>query len=557
MQREPKVLIITGGLLTETEPSIMQAVRTQFTQWTESKHAWLEQKINLIGVEWLISSKIRPKHHPWVRESLRVADDITTPPLTEVVLATLLRQEGMAYELATYSDLFVDSARMERMLQRTSCVFVSTTFLRDLSELQPVVRMLKRPHNRIVVGGPLASLLREHESELEDVDLLAAGYGEFLAPALVKWIRSGYTQLDPPEGGRFAAGKRVGTLYSGVPPTHDLDSLPSPDWALSERDRGRRYRMIYYESVRGCPYRCNFCNYPYLFSDTKFRYKSARKMADEWRQYREELGVEYITCLDSLFTMPRRRMMEFCRLLIDARLGIKWMCFARADDLADEAVTAMMKEAGAHHVFIGLESGDQQQLDNMDKSCTVEANAKAIDNCRKYGLTSVVSLIAGFPGETPQTLEKTYQFMRAHRPDFYFLIPFSTRATDVPILNEMNRERFDIATHGGYNTGSPYWRHRTMSCTEVGNHVRALHRRLMENRVALQASLFFPGLLRYDPEQREVLLDYQKRVAERNVLSPLFDGLNWFVDRRLRRDVERCLEHSNPEPRGTPDLLVQ
>jgi radical SAM superfamily enzyme YgiQ (UPF0313 family) len=530
---------------------------SQFKQWTESEHAWLEQKIRLVIAEVLLNGRIRPKRNRVVKEFFQTSEDLSAPPLTEVLLATLLRREDMPYELATYSDLFADSARMQRMLDSTSCVFVSTTFLRDLSELQPVVRMLKRPHNRIVVGGPLASLLREHADDLEDVDLLAAGYGEFLVPALVKWIRSGYQRLEPPAGGRFEPGRRVGTLYSGVPPTHDLDFLPSPDWALSQRDRAQRYPMIYYESVRGCPYRCSFCNYPYLFSDTKFRYKSARKMAEEWKEYREQLGVEYITCLDSLFTMPRRRMVEFCRLLIQAKLGIKWICFARTDDLADEEVTAMMKEAGAHQVLIGLESGDQQQLDNMDKQCSVEANAKAIDNCRKYGLTSIVSLIAGFPGETEQTLENTYRFMCEHPPDFYFLVTFSTRATDVPILNAMNRERFDLATHSGLNTGSPYWRHRTMSCAEVGNHVRALHRRLMENRVSLQAGLFFQGLLRYKPEQRQALLDYQQRVARRNVLTPLFNGLNWFVDRSLRRDVEQCLGASVNETCSSANLLAQ
>jgi hypothetical protein len=29
-----------------------------------------------------------------------------------------------------------------------------------------------------------------------------------------------------------------------------------------------------------------------------------------------------------------------------------------------------VKAAGAHQVHIGLESGDQGQLDNMDKACT-------------------------------------------------------------------------------------------------------------------------------------------------------------------------------------------
>jgi hypothetical protein len=78
---------------------------------------------------------------------------------------------------------------------------------------------------------------------------------------------------------------------------------------------------------------------------------------------------EYITCLDSLFNVPRARLREFCHALIERGLNrrIKWICYARADDLADESITALMKAAGAHLVQVGIESGDQTQLDNMDK----------------------------------------------------------------------------------------------------------------------------------------------------------------------------------------------
>jgi hypothetical protein len=50
--------------------------------------------------------------------------------LTEVLLATLLNQQGMPYALATYSDLFDQTRKVEQLLDETDCVFVST-FLRD------------------------------------------------------------------------------------------------------------------------------------------------------------------------------------------------------------------------------------------------------------------------------------------------------------------------------------------------------------------------------------------------------------------------------------------
>ena len=127
-----------------------------------------------------------------------------------------------------------------------------------------------------------------------------------LVPTLVRYIRSGFATLVAPVSGSVETRASTHILRSGVPNGSDLDFLPTPDWARAERDHGRKFPMVYYESVRGCPYRCNFCNYPYLFDDTRFRYKSAKKIADDWQRYREETGAQYVTCLDSLFTMLLR-----------------------------------------------------------------------------------------------------------------------------------------------------------------------------------------------------------------------------------------------------------
>lgn len=535
-----KALIITGGLVSGMENSIASSLRRLFRQWRASEHAWLDLKIKLVFAEFLI------------RKPRTVNDDLWAPDLTEVLLATLLHQQGMPYALAIYGDLFDRPRLMEQLLAETDCVFVSTTFLRDLSELAPLVKMLKRPHNRIVVGGPLASLLADRWED-RDVDLLAAGYGEFLVPSLVEWMRSGFENLQPPSGGRLVKRGTTQILYGGVPHTNNLDFLPTPDWAQSQADHGRPYRMIYYESVRGCPYRCNFCNYPFLFSDNHFRYKSAPRMVAEWEHYLDTLNPEYITCLDSLFTVPRARLVEFCCTLIERRLNrVKWICYARADDLADERTTALMKAAGAHQVQIGIESGDQGQLNNMDKACTVESNARAIDLCRKHGLTTVISLIVGFPGETRETLDHTLDFLRNHPPDFFFLAPFSTRATGVPLLTETNRARFNLQTTNHLRTSAPYWRHRTMSCLEMGNELRDLHRAIVSERISLNGALFHNHLLDYRPEGRAALLNQQSRIAKSSpVVSWIFDRLNARIDSRLANDLAACLPDA-PDDENVP-----
>jgi anaerobic magnesium-protoporphyrin IX monomethyl ester cyclase len=535
-----RVLVATGGLITGKERSFLLAARKWWQQWRAADEAWLDFKVKLVMAEPLLAGRLEARRLPRdLRETLRGQEGREPPSLTEVVLTTLLHRAGLEYERMELDEIFSAPGEVDRKLAATDCVFLSSTYLHDLSEVEPLLRRLKRPHNRIVLGGALAGILHDRWEGAPELDVMAVGYGEMLAEPLAAWIRSGFQTLEPPEGGRLVRKGTTAFLYSGVPGDHSLDFLPTPDWGLAMRDHGTRFQEISYESVRGCPYRCNFCNYPYLFDDTRFRTKSAARIADDWERYVKDLGVETITCLDSLFTMPKPRLRELCRLLVERGVKVKWICYARADDLADEEMVVLMKEAGARQVQIGIESGDARLLANMDKACTVEANARALRNCRRHGLTTVVSLIVGFPGETAESLDRTYRFLAESPPDFYFLATFSTRVAGVPLLQPQNRRRFGLRVMENLHTMAPYWEHDTMSCAEVGNHVRALDRRLMQDRIALNAALFYASLSSFQPERRETLLDYQQRAAAGHpLLRGAFSLANRWVDGRLRKAVQ-------------------
>ena len=545
-----RVLVVTGGMITGQEKSMVRIAQKLFAQTSHAKDAWLDFKVKLIMGEPVLALQLerlgfwrwdkKTRHH--LQRFFTRADNTDTPNLTEVVLTTQLHARGLEYEAITLDALFAEPARVERLLGETSCVLLSSTYLHDLSELEPLVSRLTRPHNRVVLGGALVGVIHSAWEGMTEVDVVAVGYGESLINSLATWIRSGYRDLVAPERGRVVEKQHSKFIFSGIPETKNLDFLPTPNWRLAEQYHDRRFPMIYYESVRGCPYRCAFCNYPYLFDDTRFRFKSAEKMAEDWQHYVNTLGVKYITCLDSLFTMPRRRLRRFCERLIQKKIKVKWICYARADDLADEDTVLLMKAAGAHQVQIGIESGDQGQLDRMNKACSIESNHRALELCRKHGLTSVISLIVGYPGETAQTLENTYQFLKATPPDFYFLATFSVRVAGVPVLQPEQRRRFGLEVHDTLHSMAPYWRHNTMSCDEVGEHLRRLDRRLMCDQVALNASIFYQGLLNFDPAGRDALLMLQERSTRRHpVLRRAADAANRWVDVRLERDVQRHL----------------
>jgi len=553
----PRILIVTDGLLSPAEPSPIAALRKQAQVHRNSAGPWLDLRVKLQILERILPAKLhlvsrRARRASYFETAARLLGEkigLGAPELTEVLLMTLLEEQGVSYDATTYAAIGANEPAARRMLESADCVFASATMLRGLPEVKVAAKLLKRPHNRVVLGGALTSVLHETWPGVRGVDLVAVGYGEWLVPAIVDWVKSGYQVLEPPPRGHIEHRGDTPIMYSGLPPDRDLDELTRPDWTLAATYHGREFPLVHYESVRGCPYRCRFCNYPYLFADNVFRFKSAERIARDWQVYADN-GARIINCLDSLFTVPRRRLAELCDALEGK--GIRWICYARADDLARPEIVERMLAAGCTQVQIGIESGDQQVLDNMNKRCTVETNLEAMKNCREQGLSTVVSVIIGFPGETDDTVRATLDHLREGRPDFYYASPFSVLVENLPILSPSNRERFGLRTNGS-DSSSPYWTHDTMDAARAVRHVGAFNQTMMEEGVSLEASLFYTSMPNYRREaHRDALLRYQRECRD---AAPWLRGAIRFigerVQKRLEKDMARAFAAPSCRPPGT------
>ena len=501
---DKRVLIVTEGILSVKDPSPFAELRKQIQIHKNSTGPWLDLRIKLQILERVLPARLlltsrksrKAGYFPTIRRLFGKGINLGAPELTEVVLMTLLAEQGVAYEATTYSDLTSDATERERLLNSCDCVFASGTMLNGLAEVKVIARLLKRPHNRVVLGGAVTAFLHESWPGVPGIDVVAVGYGEWLVPVLVRWMQSDYRTLEPPPRGRIDFRGETQIVYSGMPEGRSLDELIRPDWTLAERYHRRRFPLIHYESVRGCPYRCEFCNYPYLFDDDTFRVKSADKIAREWMAYAEN-GAKIINCLDSLFTIPRKRLLSLCEKLKGS--DIKWICYARADDLVRPGIVEQMLEAGCIQVQIGIESGDQKILDNMNKSCSVANNLKAMEICREKGLSTLVSVILGFPGETAETIQATLQHLRDGLPDFYYASAFSVLVEKVPVLSNDNRIKYGLETVSGPSS-LPYWKHNTMDSAEVMNYLNGFNEAIMREGVSLEACWKRIGHCSLDPQ---------------------------------------------------------
>ncbi|MCP4147941.1 MAG: radical SAM protein, partial [bacterium] len=128
--------------------------------------------------------------------------------------------------------------------------------------------------------------------------------------------------------------------------------------------------------------------------------------------------VKYVHFIDDTFNVPQERFKDILRMMIRNKFVFKWYSHYRCQ-FADEETIRLMKESGCEGVFLGIESGSDTILENMNKRATVAKYLNGIALLKEYGILTYGSFIIGFPGETEETVQETIRFIREGGLDFF------------------------------------------------------------------------------------------------------------------------------------------
>lgn len=223
-------------------------------------------------------------------------------------------------------------------------------------------------------------------------------------------------------------------------PIENLDELPFISRVyqqfLNPRDyyfAAADYPMAMIISGRGCPYGCFYCLWPQTMHGLRYRYRSAENILAEFKFVRKSMpAIKEIVIEDDTFTARAARVEEFCRLLIKEKNKLRWSTNARVH--LSLKTMRLMKKAGCRLLIVGYESGSQRVLDGMDKKIKLEDSLEFARNARRAGLLVHGCFMVGNPGETEETMRRTFEFAVKLDPDsaqFYPLFVYpGTRAYD-------------------------------------------------------------------------------------------------------------------------------
>jgi radical SAM superfamily enzyme YgiQ (UPF0313 family) len=356
-----------------------------------------------------------------------------SPSLGLLHLAAMAREHGYGVSIVESDVEGLDErAVVERIVARAPRYVGITLFTVGVWSASIIARGLreKLPGVTVIVGGPhISSMGRETLERFPEFDLAVVGEGEWALMELLRTLEAG----GPLEGIAGLLWREGETVRENPtrPIPKDLDDLPMPAWdllpgfphayppAIYDYPRGPVATIA---ASRGCPFHCKFCDTSTF--GARVRAYSPARVVEMIQHLHERWGVRHVMFVDDLFLASRLRVTEFCERLLATGLSITWTCTARVDTVKP-GILALMKKAGCWEISFGLETGSNELLVAMDKAARVERSEEAVAWTHEAGIRTKGLFMLGYPGETPETIAATRDFVRRIPMDMMNLTKFT------------------------------------------------------------------------------------------------------------------------------------
>ncbi|MDX9909568.1 MAG: DUF4080 domain-containing protein [Mariniphaga sp.] len=272
----------------------------------------------------------------------------------------------------------------------------------EKSRLLSLLLKKQNPKIIIIAGGPEVSYEPGYFLKNWEIDYVVSGEGEFVLGELLDALKN--------EKEVEIAGVSSKTKISKITVKADIEKLlsyPSP-YQLEEDRKEMKNRLIYFETSRGCPYRCQYC----LSSLEKgVRYFPQEYIAENLK-YIIESDVRQVKFLDRTFNLNKRHTaFVFNFLLKNYRPNLSFQ-FEIYADLLNEAMIDFLNDNVPENYFrfeIGVQSTHEPTNISVMRKQDFPLLAHNIRRLMDGGKIDLhLDLIAGLPHENYERFVKSF-----------------------------------------------------------------------------------------------------------------------------------------------------
>ena len=262
----------------------------------------------------------------------------------------------------------------------------------------------QNPSVCLVVGGYHTSARpSDFLGEDSPFDYVVVGEGELPLTRIVKALQQ---------------GNRLEERSLGPETIEDLNQLPLPDWHLLDRYlpvAAKWNREVTLYLSRGCVFNCSFCMEAVKGSRT-WRAFSPQRAEEEIRRFHQWINLKdrNLFLSDPLFGLNRDWRLEMLGRIERMALPLSsiW-ALSRADILEDEDIDYFQR--AKFGLGFGLESGDPDMLDIIHKGGKaadyLESFTRIARRTSEVGMPWGANIIVGHPGETPESMKRSAQWI--------------------------------------------------------------------------------------------------------------------------------------------------
>jgi radical SAM PhpK family P-methyltransferase len=419
-----------------------------------------------------------------IRKQVDPAAEELTPfdplGLASLHLASSLARSGASSVLV--GEFQKGKAKLNELLRdEPLTVAITTTFYFEPTPMKEIVAFIRErsPETKIIIGGPYPSHLERGElsDALEMIleDIAADVYvidsqGESALAQIVMALKSGSSLED------LASIPNLLIFSDGKPSRTKRQPEDNPindnrvEYSLFDRTALQPFSMI--RTAISCPFACSFCSYPVRAGD--HRLADVSQVEADLRQL-SDIGVEFVYFIDDTFNVPLARFKDLCRMMIRNRFRFRWLSYLRCGNMDFEAVQ-LAAESGCVGALLGIESGDKDVLQIMNKFASPEKYRKAIRWLEDAGIMTWALFFIGFPGDGDTGLENTISLVSDTAPSFY-----STQIWFYDDSTPIHKRAKEFELQGAGYT----WKHKTMNWVQACDNVDRMLREV-------KSSLYVP-----------------------------------------------------------------
>lgn len=383
----------------------------------------------------------------WVKKGGRGKLQRMLPPLGVLSIASHLETHGFTVDVVDLHAQEIDPDQFRKILRKKRPKFIGITVLSaHFTPAHHIAKICKEelPNSKVYVGGVHAECEPEQMLMNPAIDAVGRGDGELTMLKLCQNI-----SYDKIPGLVYRDEDEI--KFNQMPDVEmNLDQFPFPAYDKINLDNYfppvGSYKDLPAVNVlmtRGCPGKCTFCN----SANTKLRSRSVAKTVELLELLRYKHGIRQIYFYDDTFTANPKTVREFCELMIEKKVDVKWICYVRGDMFSDQ-LAALMARAGCHQVLMGIESGSSELMAKIGKPIDKAKYKKVVETAHKNGIEVRGSFIVGHLDETEETMQESLQFALDLDLDF-FQLNVMTPYPGTQLFE--NAKKHDLLIHEDYS----------------------------------------------------------------------------------------------------------